>query len=290
MRLRRLRVWSLRSAYALWHRIEARELGLIAAGVAFFGFLALFPALAAVIALWGFASDPAIILAQLPLMRDFLPTEAYILLSQQVEMLLHANNRKLGWTTLFSTVLALWSARAGVASLIRGLNAIHGLPPREGVWHQVQALFLTGILMALALASIALAVVAPLVIIFLPLGPVEAKLLEFLNLGLGLCVVILVVALIYRYGPNRNAADHRPLFTPGLLIALILWAAVSRGLVFYLANFGSYNQVYGSIGAVVALLMWFYLSAYAILLGAAFDAERSDARRRQRGRVPPAPQ
>ncbi len=265
----------LRAGYALWNRIEARELGLIAAGVAFFGFLALFPALAAVIALWGFAADPAVISGELELLADFLPSEAFTLLRDQVDGLLQANNRQLGWTTLLSTVLALWSARAGVAALIRGLNAIHDLPPRLGIWHQVQALVLTFVLIALALTAMGLAVVVPLVIVFLPLGLIEALVLELLNLALGLCLVIMAVGLIYRYGPNRDAAKKHPLFTQGLLIALILWAAVSRGLVLYFANFASYNQVYGSIGAVVALLMWFYLSAYAFLLGAAYDAERA---------------
>ncbi|MGQ0564098.1 MAG: YihY/virulence factor BrkB family protein [Gemmobacter sp.] len=270
----------LRGAYALWERIEARELGLIAAGVAFFGFLALFPALAAIIALWGFAADPAVISGELELLADFLPSEAFTLLRTQVDGLLQANNRQLGWTTLFSTVLALWSARAGVAALIRGLNAIHDLPPRMGIWHQVQALVLTFVLVALALTAMGMAVVVPLIIVFLPLGAVEVVVLELLNLLLGVCLVVVAVGLLYRFGPNREAGKSHPLLTPGLLIALVLWAAVSRGLVLYFANFASYNQVYGSIGAVVALLMWFYLSAYAFLLGAAFDAERQ-ARRRQ---------
>lgn len=274
LRIRRpLRLF--RAGYALWILVDDRELGLIAAGVAFFGFLAIFPALAAVIALWGYAADPAIIAQELALLADFLPTEAYVLLRQQVDGLLQANNRNLGWTTLFSTVLALWSARAGVAALIRGLNAIHGLPSREGIWHQVQALVLTFILVALALTAMALAVVVPLVIGFLPLGTIETLVLELLNLALGLCLVVAAVGLIYRFGPNRDKSKTHPLLTPGLLIALVLWVAVSRGLVLYFANFATYNQVYGSIGAVVALLMWFYLSAYAFLLGAAFDAERA---------------
>jgi membrane protein len=269
----------LRAGYALWTRIEARELSLIAAGVAFFGFLAVFPALAAVIALWGFAADPAVISGELELLADFLPSEAFTLLREQVDGLLQANNRQLGWTTLFSTLLALWSARAGVAALIRGLNAIHDLPPRYGIWHQVQALVLTFVLIALALTAMALAVVVPLIIVFLPLGAVEVLALELMNLALGVLLVVVAVALLYRFGPNREADRSHPILTPGLLIALILWMAVSRGLVLYFANFGSYNQVYGSIGAVVALLMWFYLSAYAFLLGAAFDAERATRRR-----------
>ncbi|MFN4156835.1 MAG: YihY/virulence factor BrkB family protein [Gemmobacter sp.] len=267
----------------LYSRIEQRELGLIAAGVAFFGFLAVFPALAAVIALWGFAADPSAIRSQLALSQDFLPYDAYALLSAQVDALLSINNRDLGWATLFTTGFALWSARAGVAALMRGMNAMHGLPARSGLWDMAWAVVLTVMLVALVLSAMVLAVVAPLVIGFLPLGSFQAGVLEVANLALGLILVVMAIGAIYRLAPNHAGEGRPPLFTRGLLLAVILWAGVSRGLVFYLANFGSYNKIYGSIGAVVALLMWFYLSAYAILLGAAVDAERT-ARRRAKAR------
>lgn len=263
-----------RAAWNIWIKAEERELGLIAAGIAFFGFLAVFPALAAVIALWGFWSDPSVIRAQVVLLQEVLPPEAYTLLSGQIEALLAANNRKLGWTTVFSTLLALWSARAGVAAMIRGLNAIHGLPLRQGMWHQVQAVAGTLVLVALALVAMALAVVVPLVLALVPIARGQAAVLELLNLGLGILIVVVGVGVLYRFGPNHGAREVRVL-TRGLVVALVLWGVASRGLVIYLANFASYNQIYGSIGAVVAFLLWFYLSAYAILLGAAIDAERA---------------
>jgi len=99
--------------------------------------------------------------------------------------------------------------------------------------------------------------------------------LEAANVGLGLLLVVIGLALAYRFGPNRPAGARTVLFTRGLLVAVILWAIVSRGFVVYLANFSNYNQVYGSIGAVVAFLMWLYLSAYAVLLGAAVDADHA---------------
>jgi membrane protein len=272
-----LRLWvRLRG---VWDRTADRELSLIAAGVAFFGFMALFPALAAVIALWGFMADPTVIRAEVALLADVLPPDAFSLLSQQVEALLATNSRQIGWATLVPTVVALWSARAGVDALLRGLNAIHGLPPRGQVEHLAQALLLTLVLVALAMAAMALAVVVPLVLAALPIDRFEALWLELMNLALVLALVVVAVALIYRMGPNHDDHARVPVLSRGLLIALVLWAAASRGLVVYLANFGSYNKIYGSIGAVVALLLWFWLSAYAILLGAAVDAERSARRR-----------
>ena len=116
--------------------------------------------------------------------------------------------------------------------------------------------------------------VAPLAINFLPLGQSAATALKVANFALGLVLVLTSIAVAYRLGPNRNGkATELHFLTPGTLLALVLWVGVSRGLVFYLSNFANYNQVYGSIGAVVALLMWFYLSAYAVLLGSAVDAE-----------------
>jgi membrane protein len=269
------RVW--RFLMALWRRTDRAELGLIAAGVAFFGFLAIFPALAAIIALWGFAADPTVLRDQIEPLRQFLPTDAFTVLSGQVEALISTNSGKLGLSSLLSLAFALWSARAGVAALIRGLNAIHHLPNRDGFWHQLRAVVLTLVLVALVLMAMFVAVAGPLLVHVLPLGAREALLLEAINLALGFTFVTLAIAAIYRLGPNRARAPR--IFTRGLFIALILWGLVSRGFVLYLANFNMYNQVYGSIGAIAALLMWFYLSAYAVLLGAAYDAERATSRR-----------
>lgn len=270
-----VRYYSLMSR--IWLRVTNSEIGLIAAGIAFFGFLAIFPALAAVITIWGFAADPGVVQTQLDLAENYLPVEAYDLLYGQVQRILATNSRSLGLATIISTLFALWSARAGVGALVSGLNAIYGLPNRSGLRHLLRAFVLTLVLIGLVMAAMALAVVVPLVIDYLPLGSDAVNALRVANTGLGALLVIMSIGLAYRLGPNRPRRNKQPrrtrFFTLGLLLALILWAAVSRGLVYYLGNFGNYNQIYGSIGAVVALLMWFYLSAYAVLLGAAVDAE-----------------
>lgn len=263
------RVW--RFLYGLWARTDRAELGLIAAGVAFFGFLAIFPALAAIIAIYGFVADPLVLRNQIEPLRQFLPMDAFTVISGQVEALIASNSSTLGLSTLLSLLFALWSARAGVAALIRGLNAIHRLPNRLGMWHQMRALVLTLVLVVLSLLAMMAAVAGPLAIRYLPVGPWQALALEGANMLLGFLFVTLAIGLIYRLGPNAAKAPR--LVTRGLFIALILWGLVSRGFVLYLANFNTYNEVYGSIGAIAALLMWFYLSAYAVLLGAAYDAE-----------------
>ena len=249
----------------LWTLSDERELDLIAAGIAFYGFLALFPAAAAVIAIWGSFADATLIREELELARDYLPPDAWTLISNQIEALL-AVQSGLGLATFISLFLALWTARASVAALMRGLNAIHGL-------HHLRALLLTFVMVGLAIAALMAAVVGPLVLSFFPLGAFATIALEGVQLLVSLLIVVLGVALIYRLGLNRQI--NHPLFTRGILVAVLIWIAASRGLVIYLANFDTYNRIYGSIGAVAALLVWLYLSGYAILLGAAVDASRA---------------
>lgn len=255
-----------------FRRIEAAEIDLIAAGVAFYAFLAIFPAAAAIISIWGFVSDPEVIRQEIELLRGFFPPEAFALISNQITSLLSVHTGSLGLTTLVSTAVALWSARAGVAALIRGLNAIHHLPNRSGHWHQLRALMITLVLVGLVLSALTMAVALPLIITYLPDIAQRFAIAET-NLALGLTAGVLAVGMAYRFGPNFSH-KRPPLLSLGLLVAVILWFLATRGFMLYLANFPSYNRVYGSIGAVVVLMMWLYVSAYAVLLGAAVDAER----------------
>ena len=250
---------------------EAR-LGLIAAGVAFFSMLALFPGVAAVIALFGYFADPHQVLTQVQLLADFLPTEAYEVVLGQVQALVAANVSTLGWASAVSTLAALWSARAGVAALIEGVNATHRGDDRGNVRHILASVLLTLILVGVALVALAAGIFVPIQLAVVPLGPFSALAVGLAKWAIGLAVVLFGVGLAYRYGPNRT--DFRSAWiSPGLILAVTLWAAASVAFSYYIANFSSYNQVYGSIGAVVALLMWFYISAYVILLGAALNAE-----------------
>jgi membrane protein len=249
-----------RAATNVWLRATNAEIGLIAAGIAFFGFLAVFPALAAVITIWGFAADPTVVQTQLNLAENYLPADGFDLIYGQAQRILATNTRSLGLATAISTLFALWSARAGVGALISGINAIFGFPSRSGVHHVLRAFAMTLVLIGLVLSGMTLAVVVPLVVSFLPLGAAAANALSIVNFLVGMLLVMLSIGIAYKLGPNRTRQSKRPaFFTIGMFIALALWIAVSRGLVFYLGNFANYNQVYGSIGAVVALLMWFYL-------------------------------
>lgn len=264
----------------LWRAVVLsgqRHLGLVAAGVAFFGALSMFPALAALVALWGLFADPAIVASNMQGLEQFLPPDAFALLNDQVQGLVAPGSSRLGWATAISLGIALWSARAGMSALVQGINAAFGQEARGNLRHQALSLLLTLAMVGAALVALATGIVVPLAVGFLPLGPFEAALIEALRWSLAPLATVLGIGLVYRYGPAVEG-PRPPLWSPGLLVAVVLWLAMSEGIRFYLTNFGSYNKVYGSIGAVAALLMWAWLSAWAILMGAAVNAALAERR------------
>jgi membrane protein len=264
------RIW--RILVAVWTTASEKHLGLIAAGVAFFGVFGIFPGIAAVIAIFGLIADPVVIAQQLALMEDIIPPDAYNLIASQVFRLVAAPAGALGWATAVSIALALWSCRAGVAALIGGLNAIAGQRMRNGIWQMMVALMLTVALVTLAIIALTVVVVVPIGLAFIPMANSTAWLLEGVRWLVALGVLMMGLSLLYRFGPARHGGRGRWI-TVGAVVVVVLWVAASAGLSFYLTNFTAYNEVYGSIGAVIGLLLWLYVSAYLILLGAALNVE-----------------
>lgn len=261
-----------RISVGVFNGIFERNLDMIAAGVAFYALFAIFPALGAVIALWGYLSDPAVVEAQVGLLDGFIPDEAFTLLAGQVADLVAAHDATLGWASLLSTAAAIWSTRAGVGALLRGLNAAYRTSPRGGIWATVWALGMTLLLVVVSLLALGSIVIVPLLLAFIPLGSQTEIVLRVVRWALTIAIMLGMLGLVYRYGPNHPSG--RPKWvTPGALVALALWALASAGFTIYLSNFGNYNEVYGSIGAVIALLMWFFISAFSVLLGAAVNSE-----------------
>lgn len=258
--------------------IDEKNLGLISAGVAFYAILAVFPGLAATISLWGIVGDPGVALVQLEEFQGVIPGDVYKLLSAQLSKLAQADGLTLGWASFVSLMLALWPARAGVGALIRGLNEIYDTPNPSGIARQLRALLLTFGLIGVALVALASIVVLPFILAVVPLGRWTSYGVDAVRWALGIGVLWAGFGLIYRLGPNLGGARPR-MISPGVVFAIVGWIAASKGFTIYLQNFGTYNEVYGSIGAVIAMLMWLFISAYLILLGGALNAELARARR-----------
>lgn len=252
--------------------MDDSNFGLISAGVAFYAMFALFPGLTATIAIWSQLADPAVIADYLQVAEEFLPDDAAALVRGQVMGLLAAPRAALGWATVVSVAVALFSARRGVAALIRGMDVVHQARPRGFVRGLAVDLGMTVALVVALLAAMSTILIVPLLRSLVDLGAVDVHMQRGLPWVAMFLLVLGCLGLLYRYGPNVPGRRD-PWVTPGTLVAALSWAAVSFAFSAYLANFDSYNRIYGSIGAVAALLMWLYLSALAVLMGAAINAE-----------------
>ncbi len=259
-------------------RMDKIHMSLIAAGVAFYAMFAVFPGLAAIIALWGLWYDPTVIQGFVHVAEEFLPPEAMAILSAQVDALISGGRTQLGWASLVSFVVATVAARAGVDALVRGLNAAHGVRAHSTVFGFVLAYGLTLAIVGVVFMGLATIVIVPLMLSYLTIGPLRAWLLTALPWGGMILIVMIAIGILYRYGPNVSR-PRTPIFTWGSLIAAFAWALASLAFSTYLGSFNSYNRIYGSIGAVVALLMWFYLGAFSVMLGAVFNVELARRRR-----------
>lgn len=268
---------------AIFERMDESHMGLIAAGVAFYAMFAVFPGLAAIIALWSLWFEPDIIMTYVDVAHEFLPEDAAGIIDTQIRSLTAGGKTTIGWASVISFVVATVSARAGVDALIRGLNAAHGVRSRSTVGGFIRAYVLTLAMVGISLAGMATIVVVPVLLKFMVIAPIRATLLTALPWAGMFVLVNIGIGILYRYGPNVGAQRTR-LLTWGGLFATLLWSAASIGFSAYLGSFNSYNRIYGSIGTVVALLMWFYLAGFSVLLGAVINIELV-ARKKQSNRA-----
>lgn len=257
-------------------QIGSNNLGLIAAGVAFYSMLSVFPALAALIAILSLVANPSVVVVQLEEIRGLMPDAVYDILNAQIVGLVNTSSGTLGWAGLISLGVALWSARAGVGAMMHGLNLVYDQEGRTSLRHYFRALVLTICLLGVGVISLLTVVVTPIVLSFLPLGAFATWALEILRWIVAIFVIFAGIGLLYRFGPNRKGVKIGWL-TPGAIMAGTSWAAMSIAFSYYVANFGNYNEIYGSIGAVIAMLIWLWISSFLVLLGAALNAELEDS-------------
>ncbi|KGJ05710.1 membrane protein [Paracoccus halophilus] len=263
---------------AIFDRMDKIHMSLIAAGVAFYAMFAVFPGLAALFALWGLWLDPALIEEYVHTTDEFIPEGAAQIIYSQINSLIAAGRTQLGWTTVISFLIATIAARQGVGGLIQGLNAAHGVRSHSTITGFVLAYVLTLVIVGVIVLGLATIIVVPIAFAYLPGSPLRDWLLGRLPWMAIFFIVLVVIGIIYRFGPNVKT-PRTAIFTWGALFAALAWAAVSYGFSAYLGSFNSYNRIYGSIGAVVALLMWFFLGGFSVMLGALINLELARRRR-----------
>jgi membrane protein len=266
-----------RGWFAILKRVKAEvkedNVTLLAAGVAFYAMLAIFPAIIAVVTIYGMVADPDQVATQVGEFTKGLPSGADELLTEQLNNVVNAGDQALSIGLAVSLLAVLWSVSGGVQGLVKSLNLVYDERETRG-FVKLRGLALLLTLGAIVVVVVALALIAvfPGVIDGLGLGAageLAASIARWVVLAL---LVLTALAVVYRFAPDRANPRWRWV-SWGAVVALVLWLLGSVGFSWYVDNFGKYNQTYGALAAVIILLLWLYLSAFAVLLGAEFDAE-----------------
>lgn len=249
------------------------HVNLLAAGVAFYAFLAIFPAIIAAVSLYGLIADPAQVQTQIASVAQGLPQEAQKMLTSQVKSIASQPSGGLQLSLVISVLAALWSASAGTQGLIQAVNVCYDEEDTRGfVKGKALALALTLGAIVFVAVAVGLIAVLPAVLNFLQLGSFATVLVQIVRY-LGLLVAFAVaLAVVYRVAPDRDAPQMVWVST-GAVVATVLWVIASIGFSIYANNFGSYNETYGALAGVVVLLFWLFITSYLILLGAEINSE-----------------
>jgi len=272
---RRRQVWRRRRTVAVGALRESTtdRVSLAAAGCGFYATLALFPAISTLISVYGLIFNVQSVEQQLHVVRDLLPPPAFALIDERVRQLVGQATDTLSTSLIVSLAITFWSAAAGTKSVLSALNVAYDTTERRSiVGFQLIALLMTLCAVAGAALGIAVLVFLPTAISFVGLSAYGAALINGASTIMLIVLVGGTIALLYRYGPSRRPPPNLHIF-PGAILATLLWLIASAGLSFYVSRIASFGVTYGSLGAVVAIMLWFYISAYAVLLGAELNAQ-----------------
>jgi membrane protein len=245
----------------------------VAAGVVFYSLLAIFPAIAAFVSLYGLIADASTIDSHLSLASGVFPAGAVDILHEQITRLTAKGDTKLGLGFVTGLAIAIWSANAGMKAIIDALNVVYDeKEKRSFVKLNLLSLLFTLIAIFSLMVALAAVVVAPMVLSAIGLSSLLSLSIAVLRWPLLLVLATVALAAIYRYGPSRTEARWQWL-SVGSAAAAIGWLITSVLFSWYIAHFGAYNATYGSLGAAVGMMMWMWISAIVILLGGELNAE-----------------
>jgi membrane protein len=249
------------------------HVSMVSAGVAFYGLLAIFPAIAAIISIWGLMFDPQQIEQQIEQISSALPQQAASIIEEQARAVAANAGTGVSIAVIGGLLLTLYSASKGMKALIEGLNIIYDEEEdRSFIKLNLVALALTLGLILVMIVSLGLIMIVPALLGSLGLGSTVQALVTYLRWPILAVVAIVGLAVLYRFAPSRDQPRWQWV-SWGAVIATALWIVGSIVFSIYVRNFGSYNETYGSLGAVVILLMWFWLSAFIVLMGAELNSE-----------------
>ncbi len=245
----------------------------LAAGVAFYSLVALFPAIAAGVSSYALFSDAGTIAMHLSLVSDIMPASVLDILRDEITRIAGKSDGKLTFGFVVGLGIALWSANAGMKAVFDALNIIYDEEEKRSLLRlNAVSLLFTFCAIGGALLAVGAVVVFPLVVAALGLRSFDAPVIAYLRWPAMFVLIILGLAVLYRYGPSRRLAKWRWI-SVGSVFAALAWLAVSSLFSWYLGNFANYNATYGALGAVVGLMMWMWLSIIVVLVGAELNSE-----------------
>jgi len=256
-----------------YRRIDDDRLLATAGGVVFFGLLAIFPAVTALVSSYGLFADPSTISDNLQTLAMMLPAGAFQIVEDQVARVVSKGNTALGATFLFGLLLAIWSANAGVKSIFDALNVACETREKRGLieLNLISLAFTVGAIAALLL-MVGAVVAFPLALDHLGIAPESRLIVALARWPLLLVILLAALAILYRFAPSHEA-PRRQWLSVGAVAAALFWIAGSALLSWYLSAFANYGATYGSLGAAIGLMMWMWMSAIAIMLGAELNSE-----------------
>ena len=255
------------------HEIMEDRLVALAAGVTFFSLLALFPAIAAGVSSYALFADAGTIGKHLSILSDIVPTGALGIVSDEITRIAAKSDGKLTLGFLVGLGIAIWSANAGMKSIFDALNIIYDEQEKRSFLRlNIESLVFTLAAIAGALLAVVAVVVFPLILAAFGMSSFDAPIIAFLRWPALFVLIILGLAVLYRYGPSRRVAKWRWI-SVGSVFAASAWLLVSSLFSWYLAYFADYNATYGALGAVVGMMVWMWLSTIVVLVGAELNSE-----------------
>jgi membrane protein len=256
-----------------WAEAKVDQVPLLAAGVAFYSFLSLFPAMIAAVTIYGLVADPATVEKQTEAVTDALPTAAAEIITGQMEAITSQPQQSLGLGLIIALALALWSASGGVGNIVTAINVAYDEEETRGfVKRKALSLGFTFGAVLFVVVAVTLIAVAPVFLdAVLPDGALRVLVDAARWIGL-VAAVAIALGVLYRYAPDRDA----PRFSwvsVGAAVATVIWIVASAGFSVYVDNFGSYSETYGTLAGVAVLMLWLWITAFIVLLGAEINAE-----------------
>jgi membrane protein len=282
-------------ALAEWRAVLARtwtessddHVSFLAAGVAFYAFLAFVPLLASAVLIYGLAADPQTVATHIRKLFEILPSDAASVIGDQLKSLTETPKESKGLSLVLALAIAVYGASKGSGAIVTALNIAYEVKESRGfIRGTLMSLAITiGGLLVLVVAAGAISAMGWVETFFPSFSGLAHFLLQALFWAAAIVVVALGLAFVYRFAPNRPDAPWAWV-TPGSAAASLFWLGASLGFGLYVSHFGHYNATYGSLGGIVVFLTWLYLTAYIVLMGGEMNSELE---RRQSGRPAPEP-